>query len=38
MPQIDNSNTPETDWVEEQYRKEREHGIYRSPYNSQFDH
>lgn len=25
-------------WLEEQYRREREQGIYRSPYNSQIDH
>lgn len=26
------------EWLEEQYRKEREQGIYRSSYNSQIDH
>lgn len=25
-------------WLDEQYRREREQGIYRSGYNSQIDH
>ena len=30
--------SPQEKWLEEQYRKEREKGIYRSGYNSQIDH
>jgi hypothetical protein len=30
--------SPQEKWLEEQRRKEREQGIYRSEYNSQIDH
>jgi hypothetical protein len=30
--------SPQSGWVEEQYEREGSQGIYRSPYNSQFDH
>jgi hypothetical protein len=29
---------PQDEWLDEQYKHEREQGIYRSGYNSQIDH
>lgn len=30
--------SPQDNWLENQYARERSHGIYRSGYNSQIDH
>ena len=39
MSQFDNGyENPRDKWLDEQYRRERQQGIYRSQYNSQIDH